>query len=107
MIAYVRALNIAATEEQARQAESDKAEAKSARDRLSPLEERLARLLATIPVEVQREGLSLPALQVALRGRWRGRCHPGELGAALRKLGFTRIRKWSGKDDFGAVWLRT
>src|SRR5208282_5095318 len=31
------------------------------------------RQLATIPVEVQREGLSLSALQAALRGRSRGR----------------------------------
>jgi hypothetical protein len=25
-------------------------------------------------------------LQASLRGRWRGLCHPGELGLALRKL---------------------
>ena len=35
------------------------------------MDDRLAQLLATIPVEVQREGLSLVALQVALRGRSR------------------------------------
>ena len=46
--------------------------------------DRLARLLASIPVEVQREGLSLSSLQTSLRGRRRGNCHPGELGAALR-----------------------
>lgn len=106
MSAYVKALNIAAVEEQARQAERHKAETQSARERLSPLEDRLARLLATIPDEIQREGLSLPALQAALRGRWRGRCHPGELGAALRKLGFIRVRKWTGEAPFATVWCR-
>jgi hypothetical protein len=25
---------------------------------------------------------------------WRGNCHPGELGMALRKLGFKRERRW-------------
>jgi hypothetical protein len=62
--------------------------------------EPLSRLLATIPTEVQREGLSLASLQASLRGRWRGNCHPGELGSALRKLGFKRERRWH---DDGAL----
>ena len=71
--------------------------------RLTPLEDRLTRLLATIPLDAQREGLSLAALQASLRGRRRGNCHPGELGAALRRLGFERRRDWSGVDGFRAV----
>jgi adenylate cyclase len=39
----------------------------AARERLMPLEERLSRLLATIPGEIQREGLSLSSLQASLR----------------------------------------
>ena len=74
--------------------------------RLTPLEDRLTRLLATIPIEVQREGLSLAALQTSLRGRRRGNCHPGELGTALRKLGFTRRRQWSGGAGFRALWRK-
>ena len=61
---------------------------------------------ATIPIEVQREGLSLAALPASLRGRRRGNCHPGELGAALRRFGFQRQRDWSGADGFLAVWRR-
>ena len=74
--------------------------------RLTPLEDRLTRLLATIPIEMQREGLSLAALQTSLRGRRRGNCHPGELGAALRRLGFERRRDWSGVDGFRALWRK-
>jgi hypothetical protein len=48
---------------------------------------------ASIPLDIQREGLSLSSLQTSLRGRWRGNCHTSELGAALRKLGFTRQRR--------------
>jgi hypothetical protein len=48
--------------------------------------------LRRIPVDLQREGLSLAALQVSLRGRSRGNCHPGELGRALAKAGFERTR---------------
>ena len=76
------------------------------RDRLTPLEERLARLLTTIPAEVLRDGVALSALQARLKGRGRGSCHPGELGAALRKAGFVRERKWSDDDGFRALWFR-
>ncbi len=92
--------------EQARRDEKARAEADAARVRLTPLEDRLSRLLASIPVEVQREGLSLASLQASLRGRSRGNCHPGELGAALRRLGFVRRRDWCGADGFRAIWRR-
>ena len=102
-----RAKHQAQREEKARaEAEAARAEAEAARVRLTPLEDRLARLLGTIPIEVQREGLSLSTLQVSLRGRSRGNCHPGELGAALRKLGFERHRDWSGTDGFRAIWRK-
>lgn len=78
--------------------------ANTALERLTPLEDRLARLLATIPADVQREGLSLPALRAGLKGRWRGTCHSGELGAALRKLGFHRRRQWRSEGGFKALW---
>ena len=91
---------------QARRDENARAEAEAARVRLTPLDERLTRLLATIPIEVQREGLSLTTLQTSLRGRWRGNAHPGEIGRALRRLGFERRRNWRGTDGFRAVWHR-
>ena len=92
-----------------RQAERDekaRAEVEAVRVRLTPLDERLAKLLATIPIEVQREGLSLTTLQTSLRGRWRGNAHPGEIGRALRRLGFERRRDWSGVDGFRSVWRK-
>lgn len=104
MSAYVKQLNAAVEREAAEAREQRASEAQVARARLTPLEDRLARLLATIPMEVQQEGLSLPALQTALRGRWRGSCHPGELGAALRKLGYVRKRDWSSEEGFAALW---
>jgi hypothetical protein len=82
------------------------ADVKAARERLTPLDGRLARLLATIPIEVQREGPPLAAMQASLRGRTRGSCHPGELGAALRRAGFVRQRNWRGVDGFRAIWRR-
>jgi hypothetical protein len=110
MSAYIAGLKAAVERDRARREEQESAAAaqaaQAARERLTPLEDRLARLLATIPPEVQLEGLSLPSLQTALRGRWKGNCHPGELGAALRKLGFTRQRQWRRADGFNAVWRK-
>lgn len=108
MSAYVRQLQ-EAVQQIADEAASqrDHASEAAARERLSPLKDRLIRLLATIPNEVQREGLALPALQAALRGRHRGTCHPGELGTALRSLGFTRSRIWKGAEGFSARWVRS
>jgi hypothetical protein len=76
------------------------------RDRLTPLEVRLEKILAEIPSEVQAEGLSLHTLQQFVTGRWRGNAHPGELGAALRHLGWHRTRQWRGDETgFRALWF--
>jgi Tfp pilus assembly protein PilN len=107
MKAYIAALQAAVERDQARREDQKRvAAAQAARERLTPLDERLSRLLATIPPEVQAEGLSLHALQNGLRGRWRGNAHPGELGAALRRLGFERQRDWHGVDGFRALWRK-
>jgi hypothetical protein len=103
--AYIAELNAGAERERARRAENERVEAQAVRERLTPLEDRLVRALATIPLELQREGLSLTSLQAALRGRWRGNCHPGELGTALRKLGFTRRRQWRDGAGLRALWF--
>jgi hypothetical protein len=75
-------------------------------ERLTPLEDRLAKLLAAIPSEIKNQGVSLPAIRNLLAGKWRGKCHPGELGIALRKLGYVRRRNWSkDSQSFCALWF--
>jgi hypothetical protein len=106
MSAYIKQLNAAVAAKQAQRAEEQEhAAAQAARERLTPLQDRLARLLATIPLDVQREGLSLASLQASLRGRWWENVHPGELGTALRKLGFRRERRWTDDAGFRALWF--
>jgi hypothetical protein len=107
MGAYVNQLNAAvANQDQTRRDEKERVAADAARDRLTPLEDRLVRLLTTVPIGLQREGLSLPTLQASLRGRWRGRAHPGDVGRALRALGFTRTLRWRGQEGFQALWCK-
>lgn len=97
---------VEASEREAAELASQKArQSDDTRDRLTPLQDRLARLLATIPAEVLHEGVSLIALQAGLKGRWRGLCHPGELGVALRKAGFVRRRMWNDDAGFRSLWF--
>jgi hypothetical protein len=109
--AYIRSLEALAekdrAEHAARRAEQDRAKLKEASARLTPLQDRVEKLLSTIPMELQRKGLALATLQKMLKGRWRGNCHPGELGAVLRKLGFVRKRRWDDKHGFCARWYLT
>ena len=72
---------------------------------LMPLHTRLQKLLETLPSSEQRQGLSLLDLQARLRGRKGGLPHIGELGAAIRRLGWQRRRRWSDHDAaFAAKW---
>ncbi len=114
MSAYVETLkqelarnNAAQAAAAAVQANADrKAEATAARERMTSIDVRLARLLQTIPPEVQAGGLSLPELQAMLMGRRRGNAHAGHLGSALRRAGFKRKRMWgSATGQFPARWF--
>ena len=72
---------------------------------MTPLELRLKRILDDMPDSIKTNGVSLPALQQMLKGRWRGNAHPGELGAALRNLGYVRTRSWHGDEiGFTTLW---
>ena len=72
---------------------------------LGPLNARLRRVLGQIPQSNQMEGLSLLDLQACLRGRKGGLPHIGELGAAMRRLGWQRRRAWSDETtSFSSKW---
>lgn len=103
---YISRLIETSEREEVELANQKTAQVEDVRERLTPLQDRLARLLATIPAEVLAGGVSLSALQAGLKGRWRGSCHPGELGVALRKAGFIRRRQWSDDDGFRSLWFK-
>jgi hypothetical protein len=72
---------------------------------LPALHTRLQKLLDTIPTSAQGQGLSLLDLQACLRGRKGGLPHIGEMGAAMRKLGWQRHRAWSDENTaFSSRW---
>ncbi|MBN8438095.1 MAG: hypothetical protein J0L95_08640 [Candidatus Accumulibacter sp.] len=92
--------------EQARRAEQDKQHT-TWKERLTPLDQRLAKLLAAIPESIKAEGLSIDALRVQLAGRFAQTSRACDVAAALRKLGWTRKRCWRGDESpqgFRATW---
>ena len=97
-----------AKEHAAKQQQFDEQEQKAVatwQHAMTPLDQRLKILLDDMPELIKTSGVSLPALQQMLKGRWRGNAHPGELGAALRKLGYLRTRSWRGDEvAFVALW---
>jgi hypothetical protein len=85
------------------------AQAAAERDRRILLDDRLKHLLSTIPPEIQDEGLSIIEVQTMLRprGSTRSICTAGQLGDALRRLGFERERRWrDGRSSFRAIWRK-
>jgi hypothetical protein len=105
MKSYLNELNAHAAEHRAQDDAVKQAAAE--RDRRTSLDGRLQHLLSTIPPEVQAAGLSIVELQVMLRprGSEHSCCTAGQLGDALRRLGFTRERRWhDGRSSFRALW---
>ena len=73
---------------------------------LTPLLDRLKKLVESLTPAQRQQGLPLEYFRERLLGRQAGRkVHAGELGAALRKLGFVRKRGWSvSENGFRALW---
>lgn len=106
MSTYLEHVQSVVVAREASVAEAHKAEVMAWRERMTPLETRVSKLLSTIPAEIQHQGISLSSLRGMLAGKWRGKCHPGELGQALRKLGYQRRRNWSNAtSSFSALWF--
>jgi hypothetical protein len=107
MKGYINELNAGVAEHRAQ--DDAVKQAAAARDRLTSLDDRLARLLSTIPPEAQAAGLSIIEVQRMLRppGAGRSCCNTGQLGNALRRAGFVRERRWhDGRSGFRALWHR-
>jgi hypothetical protein len=74
---------------------------------LTPLIHRLKKFIDTLPAELRAQPQPLEVFREGLRGRQAGRkAHAGELGACLRKLGYTRRRGWcESEGGFRACWF--
>jgi hypothetical protein len=108
---YLAELDAHAAAQRTKDAAAEQAQAAAAREcaRRTTLDDRLKDLLGTIPPEIQDEGLSIVEVQTMLRprGSERSCCTAGQLGDALRRLGFVRERRWhDGRSSFRALWRK-
>ena len=91
MSAYIRRL-IEGSAARAEALAKAKRDLDDVRDRMTPLIERLRRLLDDVPREMQSAGLPLRQLQEGLKGRQQGLCSAAELAVSLRELGWFKHR---------------
>ena len=74
------------------------------------MDERVRRVIATLPPELRGQPLPLSYFIERMASKWRrgGQAHAGEVGGALTRLGWTRRRVWRSQTFHGrypAVWF--
>jgi hypothetical protein len=101
--AYIDTLNMIVQERNASLMQQTK------RDRLGnlkPLTEQITELMLSLPVTQRDRAWSIVDLQGRLQGRYKDRPSLGNIGEALRALGWTRKRDWTRSGEGRRVWLR-
>jgi hypothetical protein len=77
----------------------------SPQETLTPLTERIQKLIASLPECERNTPKTMEFFQTRLRGRKGKTAHVGEIGEALRKLGWIRKRAWSDHEmGFRGYW---
>lgn len=97
-------------EEQEREREAEGiSKLKAQRDalgNLKPLTEQITELMLSLPPAQRDRPWSIVDLQGRLQGRYKERPSLGNIGDALRTLGWTQRRDWSQTGGARRVWLR-
>lgn len=73
--------------------------------RSKPLTEQIEELMLSIPSSLRTRPWSMAELTAQLQGKYRDRPHPQLVGAALRKLGWSRVRLYGNGFDGVRVWM--
>ena len=73
---------------------------------LKPLTEQITELMLSLPPAQRDRPWSIVDLQGRLQGRYKDHPSLGNIGEALRALGWTRQRDWTRNGGGRRVWLR-
>ena len=72
-----------------------------------PMADRVRDAIAAMPPDEAEAGIRLEALAAMLPGKYKGHAQPREVGAALRELGYVRVRSWrKSEEGFRSTWHR-
>lgn len=69
--------------------------------RTKPLTEQITELMASLPPSLRARPWNMADLTARLQGKYRDNPHPQQVGEALRKLGWRRVRLYG--EGFGGV----
>lgn len=69
-----------------------------------PLTEQINALMRSLPPAQRDRPWSVAELVVRLHGRFKARPSCGDVGLALRRLGWTRTRDWTAQGGGRRVW---
>ncbi len=72
----------------------------------TPLTEQIEALMRSLPPSQRNRPWTMEELVARLHGRYNARPCAGEVGIALRRLGWTRIRDWSSDGGGRRVWSK-
>jgi hypothetical protein len=71
----------------------------------TPLTEQIEALMRSLPPAQRDRPWSMDELVARLHGRYNARASAGDIGIALRKIGWTRSRDWSECGAGRRVWI--
>ena len=72
-----------------------------------PLDQQIEELMRSLPPAQRDRPWSMDELVLRLQGRYRPHPHPKDVGTALRRLGWQRVRDWSAVGCGMRVWTRS
>ena len=100
-------MRVKAEELRTTRAEHQAKVAQETADLARPMVERVRDAIAAMPPEDVANGIKLEQLAGMIKGKYKGHAQPKEVGAALRQLGYTRIRCWrKSEEGFRSTWER-
>jgi hypothetical protein len=73
---------------------------------LKPLTEQITELMLSLPPAQRDRSWSIVDLQGRLQGRYKDRPSLGNIGSALRALGWSQTRGWTHNFGNRRVWVR-
>lgn len=73
--------------------------------RTKPLTDQITELMASLPPSLRDRPWSMGELTARLQGKYRDRPHAQQVGEALRRLGWCRVRKY-GNFEGARLWIQ-
>lgn len=73
---------------------------------LKPLTEQITQLMLSLPPAQRNRAWSIVDLQGRLQGRYKDRPSLGNVGDALRALGWSQVREWTPDAGNRRLWVR-